>query len=155
VDGALLKGLSWIVLFAPEWTAGKNPGVPLKNYIDQSQEFALCMVALTPFVITLYKRQGVGKTGLAAEVTKNPPNQTLNVAVQWGVTGIAVLYGMWLAHLLLFRGEGLANWIRLVVVQNLTLEVVTRQTRLGTEFSPFENEPIAAFTSAGNRPRCG
>jgi hypothetical protein len=75
VDGALLKGLSWIVLFAPElwWTAGKNPGVPLKNYIDQSQEFALCMVALTPFVITLYKRQGVGKTGLAAEVTKTRP----------------------------------------------------------------------------------
>jgi hypothetical protein len=35
----------------------QNPGVPLKNYIDQSQEFALCMVALTPFVITLYKRQ--------------------------------------------------------------------------------------------------
>ncbi len=29
------------------------------------------------------------------------------------------------------------------------------QTRLGTEFSPFWNESIAAFTTAGNRPRCG
>jgi O-antigen ligase len=226
--------------------SGKNPGVPVKNYIDQSQEFALCMVALTPFVFTLYKRgkylaalgcaalvfgffanmafvvsaraaliyvpmllmvfafmhlsrratallfaglvllgatlwftspylrariaafsleyqdyqqnipastgrrleywqkslgffadaplighgtgsirhlfeeAAVGQTGLAAEITKNPHNQTLSVAVQWGIVGIAALYAMWLAHLLLFRGQGLPNWIGLlVVVQNL------------------------------------
>jgi O-antigen ligase len=68
----------------------------------------------------LFERDAVGKTGLSAEVIGNPHNQTLNVAVQWGVTGIAVLYGMWLAHLLLFRGDGLANWIGLlVVVQNV------------------------------------
>ena len=53
-------------------------------------------------------------------VFPNPHNQTLNVAVQWGVLGIAVLYAMWIAHLLLFRGEGLANWVGLlVVVQNV------------------------------------
>ena len=53
-------------------------------------------------------------------VFPNPHNQTLNVAVQWGVLGIAVLYAMWVLHLLLFRGEGLANWIGLlVVVQNI------------------------------------
>ncbi len=50
----------------------------------------------------------------------NPHNQTLNVAVQWGVVGIVILYAMWLVHLLLFRGDGLANWIGLlVVVQNV------------------------------------
>jgi hypothetical protein len=49
----------------------------------------------------------------------NPHNQTLNVAVQWGLAGVMVLYAMWLAHLFLFRGHGLANWIGLlVVVQN-------------------------------------
>jgi hypothetical protein len=53
-------------------------------------------------------------------VVPNPHNQTLNVAVQWGVIGIAILYAMWLVHLLLFRGDGLANWIGLlVVVQNV------------------------------------
>jgi O-antigen ligase len=53
-------------------------------------------------------------------VFPNPHNQTLNVAVQWGVLGIAALYAMWVLHLLLFRGEGLANWIGLlVVVQNI------------------------------------
>ncbi len=247
ISCALLMGLSWIVMFAPELklTATKNAGVPVKNYIDQSQEFALCMVALTPFVVTLFRqgrrlaaaacaalvlgffanmafvvsaraaliyvpvlllvfaflhlsrrgsallfaglvaagtlvwftspywrgriadiateyqdyrenipastgrrleywqkslrffaeaplighgtgstrvlfeRDAVGQTGLAAEVTANPHNQTLNVAVQWGLLGVAMLYAMWLAHLLLFRGAGLANWIGLlVVIQN-------------------------------------
>ena len=245
---ALLMVLSWIVLFVPELklTATKNAGVPIKNYIDQSQEFALCMVALAPFVISLFKQRryaaasacgalalaflanmafvvsartalvyvpvllavfavlhldrrnalllfagiavvatsiwftspylrgriadvvsdyhdyqqnisrptgqrleywqkslkffaasplfghgtgstrqlfeqdAVGQTGLAAEVTRNPHNQTLNVAVQWGLIGIVLLYAMWFAHLMLFRGEGMANWIGLlVVVQNL------------------------------------
>ena len=41
-------------------------------------------------------------------------------AVQWGVLGVVALYAMWLLHLLLFRGEGLAAWIGLmVVVQNI------------------------------------
>ena len=57
---------------------------------------------------------------LRRRVVSNPHNQTLNVAIQWGVIGIAVLYAMWLLHLLLFRGEGLASWIGLlVVVQNI------------------------------------
>ncbi|MCP3477134.1 O-antigen ligase family protein [Bradyrhizobium sp. CCGUVB1N3] len=56
----------------------------------------------------------------SAEVIGNPHNQTLNVAVQWGVIGIVVLYAIWLLHLLLFRGDGLANWVGLlVVVQNV------------------------------------
>ena len=34
--------------------------------------------------------------------------------------GVILLYAMWLSHLLLFRGEGLAAWIGLmVVVQNV------------------------------------
>lgn len=53
-------------------------------------------------------------------VISNPHNQTLNVAVQWGTIGVILLYAMWLAHLLLFRGQGLVAWIGLlVVVQNM------------------------------------
>jgi O-antigen ligase len=246
---ALLMGLSWIVLFAPELklTATANAGVPVKNYIDQSQEFSLCMVALLPFMMsfyrqrrylaaagcaalalgffanmafvasartvllylpvllalfalihlerrvsllllagvavvatavwfsspylqarmsaiateyheyelnipastgrrleywqkslrffaaspifgngtgatkTLFERDALGKAGLAGEVTRNPHNQTLNVAIQWGVLGMVALYAMWLSHLLLFlRGQGMASWIGLLVVaQNM------------------------------------
>jgi len=64
----------------------------------------------------LFERDAVGKTGIAAEVVGNPHNQTLNAAVQWGMIGVAVLYAMWLVHILLFRGDGLANWIGLIVV---------------------------------------
>jgi O-antigen ligase len=59
------------------------------------------------------------KVFASATVIGNPHNQTLNVAVQWGIVGVIVLYAMWLYHLLLFRGEDLMAWIGLmVVVQN-------------------------------------
>lgn len=55
-----------------------------------------------------------------AKIIGNMHNQTLNVGVQWGMVGIAVLYAMWVAHLLLFRDTGFASWIGLlVVVQNI------------------------------------
>ncbi|UVO33235.1 O-antigen ligase family protein [Bradyrhizobium arachidis] len=56
----------------------------------------------------------------SSEIIGNPHNQTLNVAVQWGVIGVVILYAIWMLHLLLFRGDGLGNWIGLlVVVQNI------------------------------------
>ncbi|TQF32785.1 O-antigen ligase family protein [Bradyrhizobium sp. UNPA324] len=61
-----------------------------------------------------------GHNQASAEVIGNPHNQTLNVAVQWGLIGVVVLYTIWILHLLLFRGDGLAKWIGLlVVVQNV------------------------------------
>jgi hypothetical protein len=62
----LLMAASWMVLFDPGLTLRTNdeqPGVFVKNYIDQSQEFALCAVALTYPVMTLLR---AGKTKLAA-----------------------------------------------------------------------------------------
>lgn len=69
----------------------------------------------------LFDKDAVGKTGVSAEVIGNPHNQTLNVAVQWGLIGVVVLYAMWLMHLKLFAGTAsLAGWIGLVaVVENV------------------------------------
>ena len=69
----------------------------------------------------LFERAATGPEFSASrDVVGNPHNQTLNVAVQWGVTGIVVLYAMWMLHLMLFRGESLAAWIGLVgVAQNM------------------------------------
>jgi O-antigen ligase len=68
----------------------------------------------------LFEQAAVGRVGAAAEIVSNPHNQTLYVAIQWGVIGIVVLYAMWWLHLLLFRGESLESWIGLlVVVQNI------------------------------------
>jgi O-antigen ligase len=56
----------------------------------------------------------------SGHVVANPHNQTLAVAIQWGIVGTILLYAMWLLHLLLFSGEGLVTWIGLlVVVQNI------------------------------------
>jgi hypothetical protein len=68
----------------------------------------------------LFEQAAIGEVGARAQIVKNPHNQTLNVAVQWGLIGVVVLYATWLVHLLLFRGDSLAAWIGLlVVVQNI------------------------------------
>ena len=65
----------------------------------------------------LFEQAATGPKVLAGgQVVSNPHNQTLNVAIQWGVVGVVVLYATWWLHLLLFRGEGLAAWIGLMVV---------------------------------------
>jgi O-antigen ligase len=68
----------------------------------------------------LFERAAHGPDWTAGvRIFPNPHNQTLNVAIQWGVLGIFVLYAMWLVHFMLFRGDGFASWIGLlVVVQN-------------------------------------
>jgi len=67
-----------------------------------------------------FERAATGESSLAAEIVSNPHNQTLNVAMQWGLLGVVLLYAMWIAQLRLFLGEGLAAWLGLVVVvQNI------------------------------------
>jgi O-antigen ligase len=75
----------------------------------------------TGSTLGLFKRAATGEEDRAtAKVIGNPHNQTLAVAVQWGPAGVLLLYAMWLTHLLMFRGDGLASWIGLlVVVQNI------------------------------------
>jgi O-antigen ligase len=68
----------------------------------------------------LFEQAAIDQTGAAAEITNNPHNQTLSVAIQWGIAGILALYAMWLAHIMLFWSPGWTNWAGfLVVVQNI------------------------------------
>jgi O-antigen ligase len=67
----------------------------------------------------LFERLAEGKSGPWADKIRNPHNQTLYVAIQWGLFGCIILFSMWGVHLLLFRGPSLIEWIGLsVVVQN-------------------------------------
>ena len=76
----------------------------------------------TGSIRTVFEKAAAGQTGAAGVAAANPHNQTLAVGIQLGVVGIAVLWAMWIAHLLLFRrNNNLAAWIGLViVVQNMT-----------------------------------
>jgi len=68
----------------------------------------------------LYEKSAVGQAGAASEVSTNPHNQTFAVGIQLGLVGVAVLWAMWISHLMLFSGAGLAAWVGLiVVVQNV------------------------------------
>jgi O-antigen ligase len=67
-----------------------------------------------------FEKAATGQSGAAAELSANPHNQTFAVAIQLGLLGAAVLWAMWIWHLLLFRGHSLADWVGLViVVQNI------------------------------------
>ena len=74
----------------------------------------------TGTIESLFAKSVIGRTGAAASATANPHNQTFAVAIQLGLVGAAILWAMWIAHLLLFRGSGLAEWIGLMIVaQNI------------------------------------
>ena len=53
----VLMIMSWLVAFAPSLALKPNAtyGVPVKNYIDQSQEFALCAIAPLFLVMSLLR----------------------------------------------------------------------------------------------------
>ncbi len=133
----VIGGLAWATSPKLRWTAGTfvrdyqlyeerniptSLGLRLQFYQKSLRFFSQAPIFGhgTGSIRGLFEEAAVDQRGAAAEVIANPHNQTLNVAIQWGATGIVVLYAMWLLHLMLFRGEGLANWIGLmVVVQNI------------------------------------
>jgi len=70
----------------------------------------------TGSIHSLFEKAAAGQIGTAGVAAANPHNQTLAVAIQLGLVGVVVLWAMWIAHLFLFRGSSLAEWIGLVVV---------------------------------------
>ena len=60
-----------------------------------------------------FRRITAGNTGVSAEATVNPHNQTFAVAIQLGVVGAIALWAMWIAHLALFRGRERRRMARL------------------------------------------
>jgi O-antigen ligase len=60
-----------------------------------------------------------GEAGAPSYGTVNPHNQIFVVAIQLGLIGTIALLAMWAAHVALFRGPGLENWIGLIAVIQL------------------------------------
>ncbi len=93
------------------------------EFYKKSVEFIVAAPLLghgTGSIPGLFQQAAVGQKGSGASATVNPHNQTFAVGIQLGLLGIVILWAMWAAHALLFRGSGLANWIgALVVTQNV------------------------------------
>ncbi len=60
----------------------------------------------TGSITDMFRRAAVGKSGVGLEVSSNPHNQTFAVAIQLGLVGATLLWAMWIAHLVAFRGGG-------------------------------------------------
>ncbi len=62
--------MSWVVAFDPRLAlkSGAAYGVPVKNYIDQSQEFALCAVALAFPIVTLLRTKRIMQAVLLSAI---------------------------------------------------------------------------------------
>jgi len=74
----------------------------------------------TGSIASEFRRITVGKSGAAGQATVNPHNQTFAIAIQLGLLGTLVLWAMWIAHLLLFRGAGVTAWLgTVIVVENI------------------------------------
>jgi O-antigen ligase len=74
----------------------------------------------TGTVRKLFQHRAAGAREITWDVTVNPHNQTLAVAIQLGLVGVAVLIAMWIAHLALFREQTLIAWFGfIIVVQNI------------------------------------
>lgn len=89
------------------------------EFLKKSIEFVAAAPVIgngTGSIETMFVRAAQGKAGLAAEVTNNPHNQFLAVAIQLGLIGVAILCAMWFAHMRLFLGPGMTAWFGLVIV---------------------------------------
>jgi hypothetical protein len=74
----------------------------------------------TGTIAAQFRKVTAGASGADAVVADNPHNQTFAVAIQIGAIGALVLWAMWIAHFLLFRGDSLVAWIGpVVVVENI------------------------------------
>ncbi|MFZ0845275.1 MAG: hypothetical protein WAM62_05730 [Pseudolabrys sp.] len=92
--------------------SGWNPGKKAAGFLLEAPIFGHG----TGSIHALYVKLTAGKTSAAGSATSNPHNQTFGVAIQLGLVGAFELWAMWIANLLLFRGNGLAEWVRLVIV---------------------------------------
>jgi O-antigen ligase len=117
VSCALLMAVSWLVVIepnlslkAPDEAGGR--GIFVKNYIDQSQEFALCAVALAYPIIRLLRTNqiwqalvlGAISLGFVVNMAFVIVSRTAMVTIPIMLAVFALLHLKWRTSLLIFGG---------------------------------------------------
>ncbi|MBR1229231.1 MULTISPECIES: O-antigen ligase [unclassified Bradyrhizobium] len=148
VSCALLMVMSWLVLIYPGLSLkpeGADRGIFVKNYIDQSQEFALCAVVLAYPVITLLRDkkfwQALLLISIAASLLANMAfvivSRTALVTMPVMLAVFALMHLKWRTNVILFLTAivlgGLA-WIASPQLQ-ATTDRFTRDYRLYKELN--------------------
>lgn len=137
VAGSLFAGLAWVAspnLRARVYSVANE----IQHYRFQDEatssglrlEFwrkSVQLIASAPVfghgtgtVLELFRTLANEGEGASAVVTDQPHNQTFQIAIQLGFVGAALLFGLWISHLAMFRGGELVGWLGVgVVVQNI------------------------------------
>ncbi|MGY3589734.1 O-antigen ligase [Bradyrhizobium sp. USDA 4341] len=150
VSCTLLMILSWIVLALPQLKLAHtaSDGVPVKNYLDQSQEFALCAFALIlPTSTALRARQWRIAAGAIALILLFVVNMLYVVSARTALVTMPVLLVLFASlHLsrratrLLFVGVALAS----LLVWTTSPYLRQRIADVGIEYRAHDTSGIAS-----------
>ncbi len=105
VSCALLSVMSWLVAFYPDLALKPSDplerGIFVKNYIDQSQEFTLCAVALAYPIVKLLRQKRYWIAGLLTALALGFfANMAFVVVSRTALVTIPILFGVFaLLHL--------------------------------------------------------
>jgi O-antigen ligase len=145
VGGVVLAGAAWlsspalrerIMLVSHEVELYENGSAATSSgYRLNWWKHSLGFIASAPLIghgtgstRAIFREAAATDPSLQDAITDNPHNQTLSIALQLGLLGASLLWAMWIAHLLLFRGDGMAAWIGAgVVVQNVVASLFNSQ----------------------------
>ncbi|WP_426527595.1 O-antigen ligase family protein [Bradyrhizobium sp. McL0615] len=158
VSCALLMAVSWLVVMEPSLTL-KAPdeaggrGIFVKNYIDQSQEFALCAVALAYPIIRLLRTNqiwqalvlGAISLGFVVNMAFVIVSRTAMVTIPIMLAVFALLHLKWRTSLVIFGG--LAVMAGLAFATSPPLQLTT--DAFVSDYLRYKNENLP--TSVGLR----
>jgi O-antigen ligase len=146
ISCTLLMAASWLVLLDPGLSLKRGDaerGIFVKNYIDQSQEFALCAVALVYPIVTLLQdrknRQALLLIAIAVSFIVNMTfvvvSRTVLVTMPVMLAVFALMHLKWRANVILFAGAvvlAALAWLASPQLQ-ATTEKFTRDYRIYKE----------------------
>jgi O-antigen ligase len=109
-------GVLWVASDPPryEFLLGDRPMLWQRSLVLISE--APIIGHGTGAVPRLIAQAAIERGGSLVHAATDPRQQTLAVGIQLGLVGVAVLWAMWIAHLLFFRGNALCEWVGFVVV---------------------------------------
>lgn len=155
VSSALLMALSWIVAIEPRFALKPDAyyGVPVKNYIDQSQEFALCAVGVLYFIVQSFRQRQWLKTGILAIAAGGFfANMTFVVVSRTALVTMPIMVGVFVLSCQSRRGMVAALGAVLLIVTAAWFSSPSLRDRTATFFSQYEAyETSNEATSVGMR----
>ena len=148
ISCTLLMLVSWLVLLEPGLSLKHGDverGIFVKNYIDQSQEFALCAVVLLYPVITLLRDRKIWQAVLLAAIAVNfivnmtfvIVSRTALVTLPIMLAVFALMHLKWRTNVMLFSAVivlGALAWMASPQLQ-ATTERFARDYRIYKEFN--------------------